>query len=102
MTAIERCDHPEFSASVAVARLCAIEGGPVTSYAADVRVRCSRCGMPFRFVGVRVIEAPPAAPLEEPVVTVDGCELLVSIEEGLPWLRPRPPRIGPSPAGKLH
>ena len=47
------CEHPDFGADVAVNRLTATDGGPVTGYSADVNVWCVACGEPFRWIGVR-------------------------------------------------
>ena len=59
------CDHENFVADVAVNRLTTDEGGPVTGYSADVRVRCLDCDEPFVFIGVPVGCTPrfPAASL---------------------------------------
>lgn len=46
------CEHARFSAEVKVTRLTDEEDGPVTGYAADVRVTCKACKTPFRFVGL--------------------------------------------------
>lgn len=46
------CDHNNFAAEVAVARLTSTDGGPVTSYLAEIRIRCEQCGIPFEFRGL--------------------------------------------------
>jgi hypothetical protein len=47
------CPHEDFNAFVDVNRLTATDGGPVTGYAADIRVSCAQCDEPFRWVGVQ-------------------------------------------------
>lgn len=65
-----RCPHACFAASVEMTRLAKVAGGPPTGYAADVRVRCADCGLPFRFVGLG-----SGVSSREPRVSPDGTEL---------------------------
>lgn len=67
------CDHLIFEASVDVLRLTETEGGPVTGYAADIRVRCVDCGEHFTFLG------PAGLSRAAPMVSVDGLELRAPI-----------------------
>jgi len=64
-----KCDHMNFSAEVDVHRLTRDEGGPVTGYMADVRVRCLKCGKPFQFLGL-----PAGVDTQSATVSVDGLE----------------------------
>lgn len=49
------CRHDrEFQVLGVVACLTATEGGPVTHWTVDVKVRCRSCGMPFRFLGLPI------------------------------------------------
>lgn len=73
----ELCEHLEFSARVAVNRLTATEGGPVTGYSADVTIACRACGLPFHFVGVERGASP-----REPRISFDGTELRAPIAPG--------------------
>ena len=64
------CEHPDFIANVAVNRF------PETGrFSADVKVECSACHEPFRFLGV-----PGGLSWEVPRVSIDGCELRAPIE----------------------
>jgi hypothetical protein len=45
------CQHEDFTASVDVNRLTRGEGGEVYAYSCDIRVKCSKCGLPFTFPG---------------------------------------------------
>jgi hypothetical protein len=69
------CQHENFTASVKVGRLSKDDGGAVTGYTADVTVRCTQCGLPFRFIGL-----PAGSHHAEPRVSVDGTELRAPIE----------------------
>ena len=46
------CEHLNFAANVAVNRLTKGDGGPVTSYLADVRIHCADCGRAMQFLGL--------------------------------------------------
>lgn len=69
------CDHPTFQARTAVMRLTSVEGGPVTGYSADIRIRCSKCGLPFRFKGLPTGSSP-----DQPMASFLGDELRAPIE----------------------
>ena len=43
----EICDHPEFHADVAVGRI-----EDLGRFLAEVKVHCTKCGEPFRFLGL--------------------------------------------------
>ncbi len=64
------CPHADFAAEVEVNRLTSVEGGPVTGFWADIRVRCADCGEPFRWIGV-----PVGAMADRPACSVDETEL---------------------------
>lgn len=46
------CQHEQFEADVAVGRISEVEGGPITHYTADVKIKCIECGLPFEFIGM--------------------------------------------------
>ena len=69
------CAHSSFDAQCAVGRLTEVTDGPVTGYTIDVQVRCTDCGLPFRFLGVQAGSSPHA-----PRVSIDGHELRAPIE----------------------
>lgn len=66
-------EHLEFQTAAAITRLTDGEGGEVTGYSADFRVKCTECGELFTFLGVAGLH--PA----EPRVSVDGLELRAPI-----------------------
>jgi hypothetical protein len=68
------CPHEDFSATVEVNRLTSTEGGPVTAYAADIRVSCADCGEAFRWIGVKAGLMP-----DRPMVSVDESVLRAPI-----------------------
>lgn len=64
------CPHEQFAAVVAVGRIL-----DVGKFVADIRVHCTDCGEPFRFVGV-----PAGLTFDAPRVSIDGLELHAPIE----------------------
>jgi len=76
MSDVSICNHPEFQAAVAVARLEDIQG-----YMADITINCLSCGMPFKFVGL-----PSGLHFKKPMVSVTGMELRAPIEPVVPTL----------------
>ena len=64
------CSHEEFGAVVRVARL--IDSG---KFVAEVRVKCVKCELPFRFIGV-----PPGLAWDYPTCSIDGLEMNAPIE----------------------
>jgi hypothetical protein len=64
------CPHEDFRADVEVNRLTDVDGGPVTGYSADVRIRCAQCDEPFRWIGVQA-----GLNSGRPMVSVDETEL---------------------------
>ena len=64
------CPHEDFEAWVEVGRITSGEGGPVSAFMADIRVNCSQCKEPFRWVGV-----PAGLKPDRPMVSVDETEL---------------------------
>ena len=69
------CDHDGFEAFVGVHRLAIPEGDPITGYAADIKIRCKKCKLPFRFIGLI-----PGASSREPRTSFRGEELRAPIE----------------------
>lgn len=83
---VDACDHPDFVADVSVNRIQKEEGGRVAAYTADVRVKCAKCGRPFRWIGLQA-----GMSYSAPMVSVDGLELRAPIvpqgqDEPLPSL----------------
>lgn len=68
------CEHPHFSADVAVNRLTADGGGPILAFMAELTIACSACGEPFRFIGV-----PAGVMPDRPACSVDEATLHVPI-----------------------
>ncbi len=69
------CEHMNFVADVKVARLSDQDGGPITAYSSEIRIRCAECGLPFRFLGL-----PAGSHYAEPRVSVDATELRAPLE----------------------
>lgn len=68
------CEHLDFAAEVIVNRITDGEVGKVMWYMADVRMKCVRCGTPFRFIGL-----PAGMDYNSPCVSVDACEARMPI-----------------------
>jgi hypothetical protein len=68
------CEHLNFSANVDISRLASKEGGPITSYLAEVRIVCADCGLPFEFRGL-----PVGVNLQGAAVAVDALEARLAI-----------------------
>jgi hypothetical protein len=64
------CAHENFDAIVAVARLTDGDGGAVTGFSAEIRVRCAVCDEPFRWTGVPAGWSP-----RQPMCSPDETEL---------------------------
>ena len=68
------CRHENFAADVAINRIGEDDPGNDTGmpnhYSADISVRCSDCGEPFRWMGIRAGVSP-----SEPMCSVDETEL---------------------------
>lgn len=64
------CPHEHFEAVVAVARRTKTEGGPVEGFTAGIRVQCTQCREPFRWIGAPAGDMP-----SRPCVSVDETEL---------------------------
>lgn len=69
------CQHLKFSSRVGVFRLSDKDGGPITGYTAEVKIKCDDCGLAFRFMGL-----PAGSHYAEPRVSADGLELRAPIE----------------------
>lgn len=68
------CLHTNFAASVAVGRLTLKDGGPVTGYVAEIRVKCADCGKPFQFLGLD-----PGYDNQGARVSLDGLEANIAL-----------------------
>jgi hypothetical protein len=68
------CPHEDFNVYTEINRLADVEGGPVTAFAADIRIDCANCGEPFRWIGV-----PAGLSPGHPMVSVDETELRAPI-----------------------
>lgn len=87
------CDHQTFECVTTVNRLVSKDGGPVTHYSADIKIRCLDCNTLFEFVGLPWGTSP-----YRPTVSMDGFELRAPITpmgkkvpEGLPSMSVRMP-----------
>jgi hypothetical protein len=81
------CEHENFDATVCVHRLADVEGGPVTGYAAEVRIKCVQCDTPFEFLGLE-----PGIDTQGARVSLDGQELRAAIT---------PPGVKPNPLQRI-
>lgn len=70
-----RCEHMNFLSKARIGRLTEHEGGPVTGYTAEIRIECSDCGLPFRFLGMAA-----GSHYAEPRVSADALELRAPLE----------------------
>lgn len=72
------CVHLNFLADVSVSRLKneeeAPDDQPVSNYLAEVKIKCSECGKPFRFIGL-----PCGVDLTGAAVSIDGQEARLRI-----------------------
>lgn len=72
------CDHLNFQASVSVCRL-PDDNDPckVVGFAADIKINCFECGLPFQFVG---LPAGVSITNSKPMVSLDGKEIRVPLK----------------------
>lgn len=70
----DACEHLDFSATVGVGRLTDGDGGPVTSWCADIKIQCAKCGRPMQFLGL-----PLGVNLRGPTMSVDGLEARLAL-----------------------
>lgn len=68
------CDHRRFDAHVGVHRLTDVEGGPVTSYQAEIKLKCVDCGTQFQFLGLE-----PGIDTQGARVSLDGLEARIAV-----------------------
>lgn len=68
------CEHFSFAAQVNVGRLTQVDGGSVTSYMADIAIRCADCGRQFQFLGLE-----PGIDTAGARVSIDGMEAHIAI-----------------------
>lgn len=71
------CLHSEFYANANVIRLTDHPENPADRFALDLRVHCTECGTPFRFIGL-----PGGSNFEGATVSADGYEARLSIRPG--------------------
>lgn len=71
---MSKCLHENFKAVVSVTRLSDVEGGEITNYAADIKIKCDQCGKPFEFVGVSA-----GLSKKHPTTNIDSTELRAPI-----------------------
>lgn len=67
------CEHLNFHATVGVCRLTAdTDPNKVVGFAADVKINCADCGLPFEFIGL-----PTGISMtnSKPMVSMDSKEL---------------------------
>lgn len=69
------CEHLNFAASVEVARITKVDGGPAVEFMADITVHCAECHLPFRWRGL-----PMGMSYDKPMVSIDGYELRAPLE----------------------
>ncbi len=67
------CDHKHFYAAVDVTRLTDRDGR-VSSFNADVKIRCADCGRQFQFLGL-----PAGVNLAGATASIDGLEARLAI-----------------------
>lgn len=65
------CEHTDFAVHAEISRITDVDDGPVTAYAADIRVECIHCGTPFLWTGV-----PTGLSAKHPTVSIDGQTLI--------------------------
>lgn len=63
------CEHPDFHAEVDVNRLADIK-----RFSASVRIRCAKCGVQMRFLGL-----PRGVDLNGAATSIDACEANLAI-----------------------
>jgi hypothetical protein len=72
------CQHFNFQAYVNVCRLTAdTDPDKVVGFAADVKINCVDCGMPFEFTG---LPSGVSVTNSKPMVSIDGTELRAPIK----------------------
>ena len=69
------CEHESFRGDFKIARLSHEKDSPIDGYSADITIKCTQCGLPFRFKGV-----PLGVSQTGPTVSIDGTELRCPIE----------------------
>jgi hypothetical protein len=69
-----KCEHEDFEVYAVVNRISKDEGGPISHYNAEIKVRCRHCETLFEFVGLPLGVSP-----YRPTVSMDGFEMRVPI-----------------------
>jgi len=81
------CAHSEFTADVGVQRLT--DGSDrVRNFVAEIKIRCTVCGLPFQFLG-----APTGFAFRHPTIDVLGTQLNAPIAPGERTLSDLPSRV---------
>ena len=63
-----------FASSVGIARMTKVEGGPVTGFMAEIRIKCADCGVEMQFLGLQ-----PGCDTQGARVSLDGLEANIAI-----------------------
>jgi hypothetical protein len=71
---MSRCQHNNFKGNVEVNRLTDTDSGRVTGYAADIKVNCADCSMPFQWLGTQ-----SGLDYRKPMCSADRTELRAPI-----------------------
>lgn len=74
------CKHEDFIANVRVERM-----EDIGKFAADVTVKCSQCGQPFKFIGL-----PGGSLMDGASVSMDGTEARLAISPQAAMLKYKP------------
>lgn len=79
------CQHESFEVSCNVSRLSEEEGGGISHFQADIKLKCHDCNLPFRFLGLD-----RGVSFRRPMIDTEALELRAPIAPG------------PSPAENVH
>lgn len=71
---MNKCQHEDFMCNCTVNRLSDKEGEPPNRFILELRVECSECKLPFRFIGL-----PAGLDLNGAAVSVDAQEARLAI-----------------------
>lgn len=69
------CPHEKFGVETTVNRLSDVDGGPITSFSANIKIICMTCGEQFVWIGPMPVGVDP----RRPAISVDGTELRAPI-----------------------
>jgi len=86
MTSDQKCDHPNFKATVDVARITSnTDETKVIAFKADVDIKCAECKESFVFVGL-----PQGLTQQHPTVSISGETMSAPIEPISGWTYTEP------------